>query len=55
VWGEGVDYAERNSENDEFDQLFDFALEKTSKQEENAVAHQGFTVTVSWSIYSHTR
>ena len=44
VWGDRVDYAECDSENDESDGLFDFKLAKTNKQEENVVARQGFTV-----------
>lgn len=47
VWGDEVDDAGRDSENDESDRLFDFTLAKTNKQEENVVARQGFTVKVS--------
>lgn len=45
VWGDEVDYAGPDSENDESDRLFDFTLAKTNKQEENVVARQGFTMT----------
>jgi len=47
VWRDGFDYAEHDSENDESDGFFDFRLAKTSKQEENVVARQGFTMTSS--------
>ena len=46
VWGDEADYASSDSEDDESDQLFDFILAETSKQEENVVARQGFTVNI---------
>ena len=46
VWGDGVDYAGRDSENDESDGRFDFTLAETNEQV-NVVARQGFTVSVS--------
>lgn len=46
VWGDEADYAGQDSENDESDQLFDFTLATTNKQEENVVARQGFMVNI---------
>jgi hypothetical protein len=46
VWGDEADYASSDSEDDESDQFFDFILAETSKQEENVVARQGFTVNI---------
>lgn len=46
MWGDEADYGGQDSENDESEQLFDFTLATTNKQEENVVARQGFTVSI---------